>query len=88
MKYFVIAGFVRGEGLRLSTAILLALGSLQETHLWDSPTETEEHLLAATVAECGTIQDRPRILEKVRRGILHRCSVSNEDGGRHVGQLL
>jgi hypothetical protein len=35
MNYFVIAGFVESEGLRLSIAILLVLGSLQEAHLWN-----------------------------------------------------
>jgi hypothetical protein len=35
MNYVVIGGFVGGEGFRLSTAILLALGSLQVAHLWN-----------------------------------------------------
>jgi len=52
------------------------------------PLSKQERLLAIIVAECGTVQNRPRILERVRRSMFRSCSVNNEDGGCHLGQLL
>jgi hypothetical protein len=85
MNHFMITRFVRGEGL--STAILPALSSLQEKH-YGTRIETEEGLLARIVAESGTIQNRPRIPDRVRRSMFRSCGVSNEDDGRHFGKLL
>jgi hypothetical protein len=53
--------------------------------IYGTPIETEEGLLARVVAECGTIHNRPRKLETVRRSIFRSY---NEDDGRHLGQLL
>ena len=52
------------------------------------PLSKQEGLLDIIVAECGTLQNRPRILETVRRSMFRSLSVSSEDGGRHLGHLL
>lgn len=58
-------------------------GAFMETSI-----ETEEGLLARIVAECGTVQNRLRLLERVCRSMFRNCSVSNKDDGRHLGQLF
>jgi len=87
INYVVIAGFVGRRRISPVHHDSSCFG-LTSSGAFMEPLSKQGGLLAIIVAECGTLQNRPRILERVRRSMFPSRSVNNEDGGRHLGQLL
>jgi hypothetical protein len=57
-------------------------------HLYETIVETEEGLVARTLAACANYSEQARDLQRMRQNTMRRRSACSEIGVLHFGQIL